>query len=349
MGASAGAFLGQLSGSIWTIAWVILGLIVLTIIVVLLQFFRLWLQAFMSNAEVGMFDLIGMRLRKVDATTVVLCKIQLVKSGIQTVSTNDLESHYLAGGRVPNVTRAMIAANRAVLDLDWKKACAIDLAGRDITDAVKTSVDPKVIDVPSPRGDVSKVTIDAVSKDGIQLKAKARVTVRTNIRQLIGGATEETIIARVGEGIVSAIGSANTYKEVIENPDRISKAVLAKGLDSGTAFEILSIDIADVDVGENIGAKLQADQAEADKRRFQAEAEKRRAMAMALAAENKAKIEENRALVTLAEAEVPKAMADAFRKGNMGIMDYYRMKNIQADTGMRDSIGRGEGPADQKG
>ncbi len=344
--------LGQSSSGgspIWTIGLVILGLIVLTIVLVLLQFFRLWLQAYMSNADVGMFDLIGMRLRKVDATTVVLSKIQLVKSGIHDITSNDLESHYLAGGRVPNVTRAMIAANRAVLDLDWKKACAIDLAGRDITDAVKTSVDPKVIDVPSPRGDVSKVTIDAVAKDGIQLKAKARVTVRTNIRQLIGGATEETIIARVGEGIVSAIGSANSYKEVIENPDRISKAVLAKGLDSGTAFEILSIDIADVDVGENVGAKLQADQAEADKRRFQAEAEKRRAMAMALAAENKAKIEENRALVTLAEAEVPKAMADAFRKGNMGIMDYYRMKNIQADTGMRDSIGRGDGPPDQKG
>src|SRR3990172_5701205 len=350
--AIAASLLGQISSktsSIWTIAWVILGLIVLTIALVLLQFFRLWLQAFMSNADVGMFDLIGMRLRKVDATTVVLCKIQLVKSGIQDVSTNDLESHYLAGGRGPNVTRAMIAANRAVLDLDWKKACAIDLAGRDITDAVKTSVDPKVIDVPSPRTEAGKVTIDAVSKDGIQLKAKARVTVRTNIRQLIGGATEETIIARVGEGIVSAIGSANSYKEVIENPDRISKAVLAKGLDSGTAFEILSIDIADVDVGENIGAKLQADQAEADKRRFQAEAEKRRAMAMALAAENKAKIEENRALVTLAEAEIPKAMADAFRSGHMGIMDYYRMKNIQSDTVMRDSIGRGDGPADQKG
>lgn len=344
MYASTETLMAQITGSIWTIAWVILGLVVLTIALVLLQFFRLWLQAFMSNADVGMFDLIGMRLRKVDATTVVLCKIQLVKSGISVVSTNDLESHYLAGGRVPNVTRAMIAANRAVLDLDWKKACAIDLAGRDITDAVKTSVDPKVIDVPSPRTDAGKVTIDAVAKDGIQLKAKARVTVRTNIKQLIGGATEETIIARVGEGIVSAIGSANSYKEVIENPDRISKAVLAKGLDSGTAFEILSIDIADVDVGENIGAKLQADQAEADKRRFQAEAEKRRAMAMALAAENKAKIEENRALVTLAEAEIPKAMAEAFRSGHMGIMDYYRMKNIQADTGMRDSIGRGEAP-----
>ncbi len=333
----------------WMIAFGVLGLAGLIVVLVIAQFFRLWLQAYMSNADVSFLDLIGMRLRKVDATTVVLCKIQLVKAGLHDSSTNDLESHYLAGGRVPNVTRAMIAAHRAVLDLDWKKACAIDLAGRDIIDAVKTSVDPKVIDVPSARSDASKNTIDAVAKDGIQLKAKARVTVRTNIRQLIGGATEETIIARVGEGIVSAIGSADTHKNVLENPDRISKAVLAKGLDSGTAFEILSIDIADVDVGENIGAKLQADQAEADKRRFQAEAEKRRAMAIAQAAENSAKVEENRAIVVLAEAEIPKAMAEAFRSGNFGIMDYYRLKNIQADTTMRDSIGRGDKPSGQKG
>lgn len=333
----------------WMIVAGIVGLTILTLLIVLAQFFRLWLQAFMSNAEVSILDLIGMRLRKVDATTVVLCKIQLVKSGLHDITTNDLESHYLAGGRVPNVTRAMIAAQRAVIDLDFKKACAIDLAGRDIIDAVKTSVDPKVIDVPSSRNDGTKTTIDAVAKDGVQLKAKARVTVRTNIKQLIGGATEETIIARVGEGIVSAIGSADSHKIVLENPDRISKAVLAKGLDSGTAFEILSIDIADVDVGENIGAKLQADQAEADKRRFQAEAEKRRAMAIALAAENKAKIEENRALVVLAEAELPRAMADAFRSGNFGVMDYYKMRNVQADTAMRDSIGRSDGPSERKG
>jgi len=337
--------------SSWLIALLVVsGLVALTILIIIMQFFRMWLQAFMSNASVGMTDLIGMRLRKVDAPTIVLARIQLVKAGIHEISVNDLESHYLAGGRVPNVTRAMIAANRAVLDLDWKKACAIDLAGRDIIDAVRTSVDPKVIDVPgSSSRDTGKSTIDAVSKDGIQLRAKARVTVRTNIRQLIGGATEETVIARVGEGIVSAIGSADTHKLVLENPDRISKAVLGRGLDSGTAFEILSIDIADVDVGENIGAKLQADQAEADKRRFQAEAEKRRAMAIAQAAENRAKVEENRALVVLAEAEVPKAMAEAFRKGNLGIMDYYRMKNIQADTGMRDSIGRGDGQSEGKG
>jgi uncharacterized protein YqfA (UPF0365 family) len=306
----------------WSGWWIVAGfagVITLVILLVVAQFFRLWLQAYMSNAGVRMTDLIGMYLRKVEMTTVVFAKIQLVKSGIHDMSVNDLESHYLAGGRLSNVTRAMIAANRAVLNLDWRKACAIDLAGRDITDAINTSVNPKVIDVPdSGRG---KQSIDAVAMDGIQLKAKARVTVRTNLKQLIGGATEETIIARVGEGIVSAIGSSDTYKAVLENPNRISKAVLGKGLDSGTAYEILSIDIADVDVGENIGAKLQVDQAEADMRRFQAEAEKRRAMAIAQATENRAKIEENRAKVVLAEAEVPRAMAGAFRSGNLGMMD----------------------------
>ncbi len=339
--------LAQSSGwTVWMIVAIVAGVIGLVILVILAQFIGLWLQAYFSRAGVSMADLIGMRLRKVDLRTIVVAKIQLVKAGIHDITTNDLESHYLAGGRVPNVSRAMIAANRAVIDLDWKKTCAIDLAGRDIIDAVSTSVYPKVIDCPNP--ELGKTTIDAVAKDGIQLKAKARVTVRTNIRQLIGGATEETVIARVGEAIVSAIGSADTHKQVLENPDLITKAVLAKGLDSGTAFEILSIDIADIDVGSNIGAKLQADQAEADKRRFQAEAEKRRAMAIAQAAENRAKVEENRAKVVLAEAEVPKAMADAFRSGNLGIMDYYRMKNIQADTTMRDSIGRGEGPTEHK-
>lgn len=332
--------------TIGTILFIVAGVIALVILLIIAQFFRVWLQAYMSNADVGFLDLIGMRLRKVDAMIIVLARIQLVKAGIHEVSVNDLESHYLAGGRVPNVTRAMIAANRAAIDLDWKKSCAIDLAGRDIMDAVNTSVYPKVIEVPNP--ELGKSTIDAVAKDGIQLKAKARVTVRTNISQLIGGATEETVVARVGEGIVSAIGSADSHKAVLENPDRISKAVLSRGLDAGTAFEILSIDIADVDVGQNIGAKLQADQADADKRRFQAEAEKRRAMAIALAAENRAKVEENRAKVVLAEAEVPLAMAEAFRQGNLGIMDYYRMKNIQADTTMRDSIGKDEGPADRK-
>ena len=346
MSLSITSILAQTGSSIGTIVLIIVGVVAFVVLLIVAQFFRLWLQAYMSNAEVTLFDLIGMRLRKVDPHLVVLAKIQLVKAGIHDVSVNDLESHYLAGGRVTNVSRAMIAANRAAIELDWKKGCAIDLAGRDILDAVNTSVNPKVIDVPNP--ELGKTTIDAVSCDGIQLKAKAKVTVRTNIRQLIGGATEETVIARVGEGIVSAIGSAKSYDEVLENPDRISKAVLGRGLDSGTAFEILSIDIADVDVGQNIGAKLQADQAEADKRRFQAEAEKRRAMAIALAAENRAKVEENRAKVVLAEAEVPKAMADAFRSGNLGIMDYYRMKNIQADTSMRDTIGKGDGSTESK-
>ncbi len=302
--------------------WIVVGIAALVgcaILVLVAQFFNLWLQAFMSNAGVTLYELIGMRLRKVDLSAIVSAKIQLVKAGIHEINTNDLESHALAGGRVTNVTRAMIASNRAVLALDWKKACAIDLAGRDITDAINTSVNPKVIDVPHSQGE--RQSIDAVAMDGIQVKARARVTVRTNIAQLIGGATEETIIARVGEGIVSAIGSSETYKAVLENPNRISKAVLAKGLDSGTAFEILSIDIADLDVGENIGAKLQLDQAEADKRRFQAEAEKRRAMAIAQAAENRAKIEENRALVMLAEAEIPAAMAGAFRHGNLALMN----------------------------
>jgi uncharacterized protein YqfA (UPF0365 family) len=241
------------------------------------------------------------------------------------------------------VINAMIAANKANIELPWKTATAIDLAGRDILDAVQTSVNPKVIDVPNPT--LGRNTIDAVSKDGIQLKVKARVTVRTNIKSLVGGATEETIIARVGEGIVTAIGSSADYKNVLENPDHISKAVLNKGLDANTAFEILSIDIADIDVGDNVGAKLQADQAESDKRRFQAEAEKRRALAIAHEQENVAKQAENRALVVLAEAEVPKAMADALRSGNFGVMDYYKLKNVQADTTMREAIAKpGEGP-----
>ena len=312
--------LAQISGwSGWWIFGGIAGAIALVIVLAVAQFVRLWLQAYMSNAGVKMTDLIGMRLRKVDMSAIVFAKIQLVKSGIHDMTVNDLESHYLAGGRVGHVTRAMIAANRAVLALDWHQACAIDLAGRDITDAINTSVYPKVIDVPAPGH--TKQTIDAVAMDGIQLNVKVRVTVRTNIRQLIGGATEQTIIARVGEGIVCAIGSSENYKAVLENPSRISKAVLGKGLDAGTAYEILSIDIADLEVGENIGAKLQVDQAEADTRRFQAEAERRRAMAVAQAAENKAKVEENRAKVVLAQAEVPRAMAEAFRSGSLGMMD----------------------------
>src|SRR5690606_29845992 len=290
---------------------------------------------FLSGARVRLIDLIMMKFRKVDPRTIVYNRISAKKAGLE-VSTDLLESHYLAGGRVTNVVRAMIAADNTKIDLPWDRATAIDLAGRDILEAVKTSVDPKVIDVPSAHS--GKSTIDAVAKDGIQLKAKARVTVRTNIARLVGGATEETIIARVGEGIISTIGSAASHLAVLENPDNISKTVLSKGLDAGTAFEILSIDIADVDVGVNIGAQLQGDQAEADKKRFQAEAEKRRAMAVAQETEFKAEEQKNRALVVLAEAEVPKAMAEAFRQGNLGIMDYYRMKNIEADSSMRESI-----------
>ncbi len=322
--------------------WIGIGIVLLilgfVILIFIAQFFNLWLQAFMSKADVTLADLVGMRLRKVNLRTIVSAKIQLVKAAIHDITTNDLESHYLAGGRVINVAQSVISANRANIDLNFKTATAIDLAGRDVLDAVHTSVNPKVIDVPGAQS--GKGTIDAVAKDGIQLKARARVTVRTNIRQLIGGATEETVIARVGEGIVSAIGSADSHKQVLENPDRISKAVLARSLDAGTAYEILSIDIADVDVGENIGAQLQADQAEADTKRFKAEAEQRRAMAIAREAEMAAAVQENRAKVVLAEAEVPKAIAEAFRSGNLGIMDYYRMNNIQADTAMRRTIGK---------
>ena len=329
------------------IVWVVLGFLALICLLLLIfigKIFGLWVQALFAGAKVTVFELIGMRLRKVDARMIVLSKIQAVRAGLQ-VTTNDLESHYLAGGRVLNVVRALIAADRANIKLTWKTATAIDLAGRDIVDAVATSVNPKVIDCPNPAQ--GRATIDAVAKDGIQLKARCRVTVRTNISQLVGGATEETIIARVGEGIVTSIGSADSYKFVLENPDSISKRVLEKGLDAGTAFEILSIDIADIDVGDNVGAKLQADQAEADKRRFQAEAEKRRALAIAREQEMRALVEENRAKVVLAEAEIPLAIAESFRKGNLGIMDYYRLRNIQADTSMRESIG-GHGASKDK-
>lgn len=336
----AAALLG-LGRTAWVVISVVAIIVGLVIFALVANIFRLWIQAQLTRANVGLFELITMPFRKVEPAAIVNNKIMLVKAGLTTISTNDLESHYLAGGRLPNVCRSMIAANRANIDLDWKTCTAIDLAGRDVLDAVKTSVHPKVIDCPNPTA--GKTTIDAVAADGIQLKARARVTVRTNIKQLVGGATEETVIARVGEGIVSAIGSADTHKAVLANPDRISKAVLARALDAGTAYEILSIDIADIDVGVNIGSRLQADQAEADTKRFKAEAEKRRAMAVALEQENRAKVEENRALVVLAESEVPKAMAEAFRSGNLGIMDYYRMKNIEADTGMRRSIG-GESP-----
>jgi uncharacterized protein YqfA (UPF0365 family) len=329
----------------WIVPLVLL-FILLAVLVIVWQFFGLWLQAFMSRAGVSLADLIGMRLRKVDSRIIVLSKIRAVKAGLD-ISTNDLESHYLAGGRVQNVITALIAADRARINLGYKTACAIDLAGRDVLDAVHTSVNPKVIDCPSQHS--GKPSIDAVAKDGIQVRAKARVTVRTNIERLVGGATEETIIARVGEGIVTSIGSAENYKAVLENPDTISKRVLERGLDSGTAFEILSIDIADLDVGENIGAKLQADQAEADKRRFQAEAEKRAAMARAREAEMLALVQEHRAEVVKAETQIPLAMAEAFRNGNLGVMDYQRFRNIQADTAMRNTIGGQAGQGGQTG
>ncbi len=341
LGMPAGLALAQAGGGggglkPWMIVvGVIAILIVLILLFVLGQYVALYIQAIMSSARVTMIDLIGMRLRKVDPRVIVLNRIRSVKAGI-AISTAQLEEHLLSGGRVKNVVSALIAAKKARIELDWNTACSIDLAGRDIFDAVNTSVNPKVIDCPNPA--LGRSTIDAVAKDGIQLKARARVTVRTNLARLVGGATEETVVARVGEGIVSSIGSAESHKAVLENPDRISKAVMARGLDSGTAFEILSIDIADVDVGENIGAKLQADQAEADKRRFQAEAEQRRAMAVAQEQEFKSEEQKNRALVVLAEAEIPRAMAEAFRNGRLGIMDYQRLQNIEADTAMRQAI-----------
>ena len=309
----------------------------LVIFTIISQFIGLYIRSWVSGAPFGFMALIGMRLRKVNTLSIVNARIQAHRAGLQ-ISTDEMESHYLAGGNVQRVINAMIAATKANIDLNWRIATAIDLAGRDILDAVQTSVNPKVIDVPNPT--FGQPTIDGVAQDGIQLRVKARVTVRTNIKSLVGGATEETVIARVGEGIVNAIGSADDYKHVLRNPDSISKAVLNKGLDANTAFEILSIDIAEITVGENIGAKLAADRAESDKRRFQAEAEQRRAMAVANEQEQVAKQAENRALVVLAEAEIPKAMAEAFRSGNFGIMDYYRMKNIQADTTMRESIAK---------
>src|SRR6202142_1510425 len=325
------------------IAFLVLALIIaLVIFSFLMQFIGLYVRAYVSGAKVRLMELLGMRLRKVNGLVIVNSRIQAIRAGL-SVTQAEMESHLLAGGDVQRVIAAMIAANKANIDLSWKTATAIDLAGRDILDAVQTSVNPKVIDVPNQG--MGRTTIDGVAKDGIQLKVKARVTVRTNIKSLVGGATEETIIARVGEGIVTAIGSAQDYKHVLENPDRISKAVLGKGLDANTAFEILSIDIADIDVGENLGAKLRADQAASDLRRFQAEAEQRRAMAVAHEQENVAKQAENRAAVVLAEAEIPRAIADAFRSGNLGVMDYYRLKNLQSDTAMREAISKpGDAP-----
>ena len=317
-----------------------LGLFAILILFVFLKYANLYLQSILTKANVGLFEMFAMGLRKVKPAIIVNAKIMLVQARIDGVETRDLEAHYLAGGRVNRVVQAVISANRAGIELDFRTATGIDLAGRDVLDAVKTSVTPKVIDCPNPES--GKVTIAAVAKDGIQVLAKARVTVRTNIARLVGGAGEETIIARVGEGIVSTIGSSESHKNVLENPDEISRVVLTRGLDAGTAFEIVSIDIADVDIGNNIGARLQADQAEADKRVAQANAEKRRAMAVAAEQEFRAAVEENRAKVVLAEAEVPLAMAEALRAGNMGVMDLYRLRNIDSDTEMRRSISEGD-------
>jgi uncharacterized protein YqfA (UPF0365 family) len=318
---------------------ILIGIPSLIVFVVVLSFLSVWIQARTSGAPVTFLELLGMKLRRVPIGLVVHNRITAVKAGLP-LSTNQLEAHYLAGGDVSQVVRALIAADKAHLNLDFNRAAAIDLAthqsGKSVFEAVMTSVNPKVIDCPSPTS--GKQSIDAVAKDGIQVKAKARVTVRTNLERFVGGATEETIVARVGEGIVTTIGSADTYKAVLENPDSISKRVLERGLDAGTAFEILSIDIADVDVGDNVGARLQTEQAEADKQIAQARAEVRRATAVAQEQEMKARTQEMRAKVVEAEAQVPLAMAEAFRAGRLGVMDYYRMQNVQSDTRMRQSI-----------
>ena len=313
--------------------FILLPVLILIVLVVFFYYvpFFLWISARVSGVSISLIQLFLMRIRKVPAQTIVRAMIEAHKAGLSEVNRDDLEAHYLAGGNVEKVVHALVSAAKANIELTFKMATAIDLAGREVFQAVQMSVNPKVIDTPP---------VTAVAKDGIQLIAKARVTVRANIRQLVGGAGEDTVLARVGEGIVSSIGSSESHKQVLENPDSISKLVLKKGLDSGTAFEILSIDIADIDIGKNIGATLQIDQAQADKNIAQAKAEERRAMAIALEQENKAKAQEARARVIEAEAEVPKAMAEAFRNGNLGIMDYYRMKNMEADTTMREAIAK---------
>ncbi|GAB4330651.1 MAG: flotillin-like protein FloA [Flammeovirgaceae bacterium] len=312
---------------LWILIYLILGIIAFFVFLYFVPV-NLWITAIFSNVKVGLFDLVFMRVRKVPPRIIVESLITATKAGLK-LTTTDLETHYLAGGHVPSVIKSLISADKANISLTFNQAAAIDLAGRDVFEAVQTSVNPQVIDTPN---------VSAVAQDGIQLIAKARVTVRANIVQLVGGAGKETILARVGEGIVTTIGSAKSHKDVLENPDMISKLVLQKGLDSGTAFEILSIDIADVDVGDNIGAKLSIDQANADLKVSQAKAEERRAMAVAVEQEMKAKAQAARAKVIEAEAEVPLAIAEAFRKGNLGIMDYYRLQNLQADTSMRGSI-----------
>ncbi|MEI8365405.1 MAG: flotillin-like protein FloA [Parachlamydiaceae bacterium] len=316
---------------------IVLAILVVIFVSVIGRFLSLWFQAFVSGTPIPLFNIIGMSLRKIPPRLIVNARITAFKAGLKDVSVNDLETHYLAGGHVSEVVQALIAADKANISLDWRRATAIDLAGRNLRDAVQTSVNPKVIDCPNHGG-----AITGVAKDGIQINVKARVTVRTNIAQLVGGATEETIIARVGEGLVSAIGASETHLQVLESPQRISKLVLDKGLDSSTAFLILSIDIVEMNLGENIGAKLRADKAESDKRIAQAEAEKRRAMAVAMEQENIAKVQDMRAKLIEAQAQVPQAMAEAFRSGKLGIMDYWRIQNMQADTEMRNAIARPE-------
>ncbi len=332
---------------IGTIITVILGIVALVAFVVIISFINTWLKALLAGAPVSMLTLIAMRLRGVPYGMIVDSRIMAVKAGLD-LTINQLEEHYLAEGHLIPTIQALIASDKAGMDLSWKQACAIDLAtkgtGKTVGEAVRTSINPKVIDCPNPSS--GRKSIDGVAKDGIQVKVRARVTVRTNLERFVGGAQEETIIARVGEGIVTTIGSADSYKFVLEHPDRISKVVLERGLDSGTAYEILSIDIADVDVGENVGAKLQEAQAMANKNMAQAQAEIRRAAAVALEQEMKAKVEDMKAKVVEAEAQVPLALAESLRSGKMGFMDYYRLKNIQADTSMRESIS-GEKPKDK--
>lgn len=320
-----------------------LALILLILGIIIASFFSIWLRALLAKAPIGFLNLIAMRLRGVPGSLVVDARITASKAGIE-ISTDLLEAHYLAEGNLVQTIQALIAADKAGISLDWQRACAIDLAtkgtGKSVVEAVRTSINPKVIDCPNPQS--GRTTIDGVAKDGIQVKVRARVTVRSNLDRYVGSALEETIIARVGEGIVTTIGSADTYKTVLESPDSISKVVLQRGLDVGTAFEILSIDIADVDVGENVGAQLQESQAIANKNMAQAQAEIRRAAAVALEQEMRARVEEMQAKVVEAEAQVPLAIAEAFRSGNLGIMDYYRINNVKADTDMRSSISKGD-------
>ena len=333
------ALFAEIPQPLQIVMWGVLGVVVLVLAILVGTFLKIWVRALFSGAKVTYTELVALWLRKVPVGLVVDTRITAVKSGLD-ISIDDLSTHFLAGGNIEMVVLSLIAAKKAGIRLDFDRACAIDLAtkgtGKTVLGAVKTSVNPIVIDCPNPA--TGKSTIDGVAKDGIVVKAKARVTVRTHLERFVGGATEETIIARVGEGIVSTIGSADSYKDVLEHPDSISKTVLGKALDSNTAFEILSIDIADVNVGENVGARLQAEQAEANKLIAQAQAEVRRAAAVAVEQEMLARVQEMRARVVEAEAQVPMAMAEAFRNGNLGVMDFYRMKNIQADTGMRDSI-----------